>query len=190
MLGHLLLLLGIAGSLVGATAALAADPLPKPCQVADVATVDVRDAFARAVRPVVVLPPPPVQRWVAWVPVQVALGLHDGVRSALAFSETLAGSSGRWTQFDDQSVRLTIAWDLRPLTAQALPRPVADMSQRLEPLLRVEQLALRAADALRALRSAQLLAATATQGEPLCRQAQGDAEAAALVLDALIAAAR
>lgn len=170
--------------------AQAAEPPPQPCVVADVPAEAVRDAFARAVRPVYVPPPPPVRRWVAWVPVHVGVGLHDGVRSALGWSETLAGPSGRWSQFDDQWVRLTIAWDLRPLTAEPPPRPVADMAQRLEPLLRAEQLAMRAAESVKSLRSAQLLASSALAGDPLCRQAQGEAEAAALVLDALIAASR
>lgn len=168
-------------------AASAAD-LPAPCAVADVSTQAVRAALARAVQPVAWLPPPPKSNWWLLVPASVGLGLHDGVHAGTGWIDTVAGGSGRWTQMDSQWARLTLSWDLRPLLVAPTPRPPPDVAQRLEPIIKVESIAVRAADALRALRKAQALAAMATAGDPMCKDAQAEAEAAALVLDALVAA--
>lgn len=169
---------------------VSADPAAKPCTVADVPNAAVRQAFAVAERPIAWIPPPPRSKWSVLVPAKVGLWLHDGVRAGIGWTDSFAGQSGRWTQFDDQFVRLLITWDLRPLTAQPPARRPPDLAERIEPLIKVEQLAQRAAEAIRALRKAQALAATTAEGEPLCREMQGEAEAAALILDALIAAAR
>ncbi len=166
----------------------AAAETPTPCTVADVPTQAVRAALARAVRPIPWQAPPPQSRWWLLVPASVGLGLHDGVHAGTGWTDTLAGGSGRWSQLDSQWARLTLAWDLRPLLATPPPRPPPDAAQRLEPIIKVESIAVRAAEALRALRKAQALAALAVAGDPMCKDAQAEAEAAALVLDALVAA--
>ncbi len=181
----LLLVLVLLGS--WAPPAAGAEP-PAPCKVADVSTAAIRAALARAVQPTAWQPPAPTSRWWLLVPATVALGLHDGVHAGTGWTDTLAGGSGRWSQLDSQWARLTLSWDLRPLLATPAPRPPPDAAQRLEPIIKVESIAVRAADALRALRKAQALAAQAPAGDPMCRDAQAEAEAAALVLDALVAA--
>ncbi|MSQ83974.1 MAG: hypothetical protein EXR77_14015 [Myxococcales bacterium] len=165
-------------------------PVP-PCVVADVTTAAIRQAFALAVRPTSPLPAAPApSAWWVLVPTHINLGMHDGVRAGLGYTDSQSGGAGRWTQFDDQWLRLSLSWDLRPLVPSAGSKVAPDWGQRLEPLIKVESLATRAADAVRTLRKAQTVAASAVAGEALCRQAQGEAEAAALILDALIAAVR
>ncbi|MBM4344842.1 MAG: hypothetical protein FJ100_15855 [Deltaproteobacteria bacterium] len=166
----------------------AGEPPPAPCAVADVATQAVRAALARAVRPMTWQPPPPRSAWWLLVPATVGLGLHDGVHAGTGWTDTLSGGSGRWSQFDSQWARLTLSWDLRPLAVNPSSKPPPDAAQRLEPMIKIESVAVRAADALRALRKAQALAASTTAGDPMCKDAQAEAEAAALVLDALVAA--
>jgi hypothetical protein len=162
-------------------------PGSQPCHVATVATADLEAAMRSVVRPVW-RTPPPLRRWAALIPSQLSVGVHGGTRAGVGWTETLTGLNERWLQAAEQTVTVRLEWDLRDL---GRTQPLAVLAETpLEVASRAEQLAQRAAESLRMLRRAEAAAAWSWQGEPLCRDAQADAESAAIVLRALIAAAR
>ncbi len=179
----------LAAALVAHSTA-AAPPPPQPCTVADTAVAEVEAAFRMAVQPIAPAPPLQPKRWSVLLPVRVWLGGHDGVRAGLAWTETQSGLDGRWTQFADRAVNLRIEWDLRDLARDPLPAPRLTALQQVQLALHAEQLAAKVAEPLRQLRKAQAAARTLVEGDPLCSSAQADAEAAAFVLRAVVAAVR
>ncbi len=184
-----LLLVVLLGLLVSLPA-LSAEPVrPRPCAMPEFDGAQVLQALRQLARPVGLLPAQP-SRWTALVPEQVSVALHDGQRASLGWTDTLTGSTDRWTQYADWGVTLRLSWELKDLFRPAPPAQHPPADQRLQWALHTESLAQRLSQSLRQLRKAQALAATTAQGDPLCSEAQAEAEAALLVLLAVQAASQ
>ena len=175
--------------LCGATAQAVEPPRPRPCAMPELNGDEVLQALRQLSKPVALLPATP-SRWTALVPQQVGLTLHDGQRASLGWTETLTGSTDRWTQYAAWGVSVHFSWELKELfrPAPSIVQPIPE--QRLQWALHTESLAQRLSQSLRQLRKAQALAATTAHGDPLCSEAQADAEAALLVLIAVQSTAR
>lgn len=166
-----------------------ADARAATCPVADLGGTEILLLLQRLARPVLVHAPSP-SRWLALVPQQVGLTVQNGERASLGWTETLTTSSDRFSLYASWAVALRFSWDLKDLVRPALPEPVPTTEQRLQWALHTESLASRLSVPLRQLRRAQLLAATVESGDPACADAQADAEAALLVLQAVRIAAQ
>jgi hypothetical protein len=162
-----------------------------PCRVVTLPHEPVLAALQRAGQaPAAVRPPPAPSRWWVLAPTNVSLTARDGVRQSLGYVDLASGMvSERTAMLADTGLAIRLDWDLRPLWQ---PRPTAPLvsaearlDQRLAAHLRLEQLAQRTADHWLALRKAGALARGLQEGEPLCWEAQAEAEAAALALLAL-----
>lgn len=171
------------------TAQAAEPPRPRPCAMPELNGDEVLQALRQLAKPVALLPASP-SRWTALFPQQVGLTLTDGERASLGWTESLTGSTDRWTQYAAWSVSVRFSWELKELfrPAPSVVQPTPE--QRLQWALHTESLAQRLSQSLRQLRKAQALAATTAHGDPLCSEAQADAEAALLVLIAVQSTAR
>lgn len=164
-------------------------PRPRPCAMPELNSDEVLQALRQFSKPIAVVPTTP-SRWTALVPQQVGLTLHDGQRASLGWTDTLTGSTDRWTQYAAWGVSVRFSWELKELFRSTPAAVQPTQEQRLQWAMHTESLAQRLSQSLRQLRKAQALAATTAHGDPLCSEAQADAEAALLVLIAVQSTAR
>lgn len=160
-----------------------------PCPMPDLGGAEILQWIQQIGRPTLTQPQVP-SRWAALVPQQLGLTVHGGERASLGWTDTLTTSTDRFSQYASWGLSVRFAWDLKDLlrpTPRAL-QPTTE--QRLQWALHTESLASRLAQPLRQLRTAQLLASTAQRGDPICAEAQADAEVALLVLQAVRMAAQ
>ena len=160
----------------------------EPCALPEAPMAQIEHALAmvgRAPPPRVVVPP---SRLRGLLPTRMVMGMRNGAFDEVAWymvatpTEKISnGTNIGWT--------LRFDWDLRPLWASPLPTFVAP-DQHLARAERVEHVAERVAVQLNQLRKAQSLALQVSAGDLLCREAQGDAESALLVIAAVLNAAK
>ena len=170
-------------------APFAVDAQAAPCPMPDLGGAEILQLIQQLGRPVLAQPAPQ-SRWTALVPQQVGLSMNSGERASLGWTDTLTTSTDRFSQYASWGVSVRFSWDLKDLMRPAQPALQPTTEQRLQWALHTESLASRLAQPLRQLRTAQLLASTAQRGEPMCAEAQADAEAALLVLQAVRIAAQ
>lgn len=161
----------------------------QPCSMPDLGGTEILQLIQQIARPAVAQPQV-ASRWTALVPQQFGLTVHGGERASLGWTDTLTTSTERFSQYASWGVSMRFGWDLRDLVRPAPAALQPTTEQRLQWALHTESLASRLAQPLRLLRTAQLLAATAQRGDPICAEAQADAEAALLVLQAVRVAAQ
>jgi hypothetical protein len=158
-----------------------------PCPVPDAPAAVVDQVLTRWARPTVPLSRPSPARWTALLPARVTAGARDGDHAGTGYYLGVSGSEsmrGLWGR--DRALFVRAEWDLRPLwQPAALPETATATAGHAE---KVEEIARRAAAQVKALRKAQIQALAVREGEVGCRDAQADAEAALIVLHALLAA--
>ena len=163
---------------VSATAAHAA-----PCLVPEVAVGPLQHALARlSAKPFA----PPVEPawWRLLIPRHVGAVLRQGQLAGDDWYMGLNGPTQRTVNHDDQALTLRLEWDLSPLWAPpAVVR--ASPTEELQRALHAEELARRVASQLQRIRKAQSIARQSQAGDYVCADAQGEAEAAAVVLNAI-----
>lgn len=160
-------------------------PTPPVCEVGDLPEGALDSALAALTR----APPvtSPGRRWTALLPDRVSLGLREQLQEGTG---AYLGSTGLLTEraaataATGYSVKLD--WDLKPLWSPPPRPPPPSIEQRLETALKAEQLTARVAGHLRKLRAAQSVATQVRAGDPACFDAQADAEAALVVLLAVL----
>ncbi len=172
-----------------AMALLAGQALAATCPMADLGGSDILQLLQQLGRPTLAQPEPQ-SRWAALLPQQVGLTVHNGQRASVGWTDTPTTSTERYGQYASWGVSVRLGWDLKELLRPAPLPQLPTTDQRLQWALHTESLASRLAVPLRQLRRAQLLATTAQRGDPVCAEAQAEAEAALLVLQAVRIAAQ
>ncbi len=156
----------------------------RPCVVPQAPVSAIAQLLERSAEPhpPALLQPP--NRWKALLPTHLSAGLRGGVTNGDGWYDSAAGLFEHTLISNVQMWHVNFAWDLRPLWASqpTLHLPAEDFAGRM---LKVEELARRAATQVAHVRKAQALATQAQEGDYVCQDAQADAEAALLILRAL-----
>ena len=142
--------------------------------------------LAHAPPPRVVSPP---SRYRGLLPTRLSVSVRDGTFDQTGYYMGATSLSERLMSGTDTGVTVRMDWDLRPLWWTPTGTYTAP-DQHLARAERAEHLAERIALQLNQLRKAESLALQTSAGDLLCREAQGDAEVALLVIAAVVNAAR
>ncbi len=160
-----------------------------PCALPEVPRAEIQHALGmlgHAPPPRVVVPP---SRFRGLLPTRLSVTVRNGVFDQTGYYLGATSLSERLMSGTDTGFAVRMDWDLRPLWwLPAAPYVVPD--QHLARAERAEHLAERIALQLNQLRKAESLALQVSEGDLLCREARSDAEAALLVIEAVLNAAR
>lgn len=160
----------------------------EPCTLPPIPMAELQQSLAAMSR----TPPPrivqPLSRWRGLLPVRLMMGMRNGTFDETAWYMTTtptekiaSGTNLGWS--------LRMDWDLRPLWASQTPvfLPGETHLARAE---RAVHLAERVGAQLQTLRKAEALAMQLENGDLLCKETQAEAEAALLVLQTVLEAAK
>ena len=161
----------------------------EPCALPPLPLGEIRQALSALSQ----APPPrpwsPPSRLRGLLPAHVSMGVRNGIYDQAGWYAGATSLSERATSRVDTGWWLRMDWDLRPLWWPGQPlHPPAD--QHLARAERAERLAERVSAEVRSVHKAQSLALQVSEGDLLCKEAQAEVEAALVVIESVLVAAR